>query len=138
MKPSPIAPPRATRPSRVPSSDRAPEPSSSRPEEGPAPRVAGASSDPTRAAASLEPPGSTPSSSCPAAFDWHDVDQARTWLLAVRDAADDLAALAREGGRRLVNRVLSRAELRRQTRDAERSVHGLLSEAEAALGPRRE
>ncbi len=61
---------------------------------------------------------------------WTDPDHARTWLCALREAADDLAALAREGGRRLAHRVLSRAELRRQTRAAERSVHGLLAEAE--------
>jgi hypothetical protein len=47
----------------------------------------------------------------------------------IGDAADDLAALAREGGRRLVHRVLSRSELRRQTREAERSLRGLLAQA---------
>jgi hypothetical protein len=61
MKPSPIAPSRATKPARVPSSDRAPE-SISHPDEGPALRVAGATADPACAAASLEPTGSAPSS----------------------------------------------------------------------------
>ncbi len=136
MKRSRIAPSGATTRARVPSPDRAP--STSHPDEGPAPRVAGASTDPTCAAASLEPQGSAPSSSFPSAFTWTDPDHARTWLGAVREAADDLAALAREGGRRLAHRVLSRAELRRQTRAAERSVHGLLAEAEAALAPRQE
>jgi hypothetical protein len=56
MRPSPIAPPGATKPARVPFLDRAP--STTHLEEGPAPRVAGVS----YAAASLEPTGSTPSS----------------------------------------------------------------------------
>ena len=133
MKPSRIAPSRATQRTRVPSSDRAPSPS--HPDEGPSPRVAGAPSEPSCAGASLEPAGSTPSSFLPSAFDWKDAAHVRTWLGAVREAADDLAALAREGGRRLQHRVLSRAELRRQTREAERSMRGLLAEAEAGLAP---
>ncbi len=136
MKRSRIAPPGATTRARVPFPDRAS--STSHPEEGPAPRVAGALSDPTCAAASPEPPGSPPSSFYPSAFHWQNADHARTWLLAVGEAADDLAALAREGGRRFSQRVLSRAELRRQTRDAERSMRGLLAEAEAALPPQGE
>jgi hypothetical protein len=147
MKSSRTAPSRATTPARVPSSDRAPHrdggsrpraPSTSHPDEGPAPRVAGAPSEPSCAAASLEPTGSAPSSLSPSPFTWTDAAHARTWLGAVRETADDLAALAHEGGRRLKHRVLARAELRRQTREAERSLHGLLAEAEAALAPRRE
>jgi hypothetical protein len=60
MKSLRIAPPGATKPVRVPSPDRAP--STSHPEEGPAPRVAGAFAAPTCAAASLVPAGSSPSS----------------------------------------------------------------------------
>jgi hypothetical protein len=134
MKRSRIAPSGATKRARVPSPDRAP--SSSHPDEGPAPRVDGAPSDPSCAAASLEPQGSAPSSSFPSAFNWQDLDHARAWLGAVREAAEDLAALAREGGRRLRRRVLSRAELRRQTREAEGSMRGLLAQAEAGLGAR--
>jgi hypothetical protein len=132
MKPSRNAPSGATRPPRVPSPDRAPR-SRSHPDEGPAPQVAGVSAfDPTRAAAPPEPPGSTPSSSF-SVFHFKDAGDAREWLRLVRGNAGDLAALAREGGRRLKHRVLSRAALRRQAREAERCMHGLLAEAEAGL-----
>jgi hypothetical protein len=45
----------------------------------------------------------------------------------------DLVAVAYEGSCRLKHRTLSRAELRRQRRDAERSLLALLSAAEAGL-----
>lgn len=117
-------------------SRNAPSGATPHPDEGPAPRVAGASSsEPTRAAAPLEPPGSTPSSFSPR-VDWADPTHVRAWLGALRAAGDDLSALAREGTRRLRYRVLSRAEIRRQARAATRSLHGRLAEAEAALVPR--
>jgi hypothetical protein len=114
--------------------DRAPR---AHQEEGPASRVAGASEiqTPASAAASPEPPGSTPSSFSHA-FDFNDVAHATAWLRHVRNDADDLIALAREGARRPGHRVLARAEIRRQTREASRSVHGLLAEAEAGLSRR--
>jgi hypothetical protein len=148
MKPSRIAPSGATAPTRVPPSGRAP--STSHPHEGPAPRVAGAPSEPACAAASLEPTGSPPSSSsspsspspsltsAPSAFLWPDALHTRAWLTTVRESANDLAALAREGSRRASHRVLARAELRRQTRVAARSLRTLLAQAEATLPPHQE
>jgi hypothetical protein len=59
-----------------------------------------------------------------------------TWLRLVRDSADDLIALAREGARRRKHRVLARAEIRRQTQEAAHSVHVLLADAEACLARR--
>jgi hypothetical protein len=76
------------------------------------------------------PPGSTPSSFS-LAFDVKDAAHAAAWLLHVRVGADDLIALAREGARRPKHRVLARAEIRRQTREAGLRVLGLLAEAEA-------
>jgi hypothetical protein len=57
-----------------------------------------------------------------AALTWTDPAAARAWLTAVRETADDLVALSQEGIRRVNNRVLSRAERRRQTRAARRSM----------------
>ncbi len=135
MKRSSIAPPGATNRLRVPTPDRAR--SSSHPDQGPAPQVAGAlASAPTRAAAPPEPPGSPPSTFS-STFNFADTADAAEWLRLVRGNADDLIALAREGSRRLKHRVLSRAEIGRQTRDAERCMHGLLAEAEAGLASPR-
>jgi cell division septum initiation protein DivIVA len=61
---------------------------------------------------------------------------AADWLRRVRNNADDLISLAREGARRPTRRVLARAEIRRQTREAGRSVLALLAEAEAGLARR--
>jgi hypothetical protein len=132
MKPSRTASPDATKPARVPHPDRASR--HPRPEEGPALRVAGEAQIPAPAAASLEPAGSTPSSFS-LAFDVKDAARAVAWLHLVRNDTDDLIALAREGARRPRHRVLARAEIRRQTREAALRVHGLLAEAEAALVP---
>jgi hypothetical protein len=55
------------------------------------------------------------------------------WLETSRAAALDLLAAAREGARRPRKRVLSRAELRRQARDAFAQVTGLLDLAAEAL-----
>ena len=134
------APSGATPHARVPITDRARSP---HPDEGPAPQVAGASpSAPTRAAAPPELASSTPSSSFSPSpvprVDWSQPAHVHAWLGALRDAGDDLAALAREGTRRFRYRVLARAEIRRQTRAAEHSLQGLLAEAEAALAPSRE
>ncbi len=68
-----------------------------------------------------------------AALTWTDPGAVRAWIAAVRETADDLIALSREGTRRLDDRVLSRAERRRQTRAAKRSIHGLLAHAESGL-----
>ena len=80
---------------------------------------------------------SSPPSSFPL-VDWSNPIDVRAWLGALRDAGDDLSALAREGTRRPRRRVLARAEIRRQARAATRSLHGLLAEAEAVLAPSRE
>src|SRR5262249_40427032 len=98
-------------------------------------RVAGAPEIPAPAAASPEPPGSPPSSFSQT-FDFKDASHAATWLHLIRNDTDDLIALAREGARRPKHRVLARAEIRRQTRDAALRVHGLLAEAEAGLARR--
>jgi hypothetical protein len=132
MTRSPDAPTGATEPAHVPSTDRATE-TSSQPDEGPAPQVAGAPTEPARAAAPLEPPGSPPSPSFASAFSFGNASDARAWLTAVRGDVDDLAALAREGAHRPRHRVLSRGEIRRRTRDAKRALHALLAQAEAGL-----
>ena len=76
------------------------------------------------------PPGAnSPSTS----FDWTNPTLLRAWLTAIRDAGDDLAALSWEGTRRVRHRVLSRHERRRRTREAEASLHELVTAAEAAL-----
>ena len=129
MKRSRTAPSGATKHARVPTSDRAHERRTHQ-AEGPAPARA-SEAEPSDAApaarAPKEPPGTTPSPF----FD------PIAWLAAVHDAAEDLIALAHEGGRRLRDRVLSRAELRRQTRAAARSMRGLLAHAEAGLAPQK-
>jgi hypothetical protein len=55
------------------------------------------------------------------------------WLDASRAAALDLLAAAREGARRPRKRVLARAEIRRQARDAFAQVTALLDLAATAL-----
>ena len=70
------------------------------------------------------------------AFDVKDAAHALAWLELVRNDATDLIALAREGARRPKHRVLSRGEIRKQTKEAGRKLLGLLSEAEAALSSR--
>jgi hypothetical protein len=55
------------------------------------------------------------------------------WLDASRAAALDLLAAAREGARRPRKRVLARAEIRRQARDAFTQVTALLDLAAEAL-----
>jgi hypothetical protein len=126
------APSGATKPARVPAADRALRQSGERPrafpdssphpDEGPAPQVAGASpSAPTRAAAPLEPQGSTPSP-----FFLDTVTGARAWHAAATEALLDLASLAREGARRPRRRVLSRAEIRRGAREAYGQLRDLL------------
>src|SRR5262249_40436560 len=71
------------------------------------------------------PPGSPPSRRAIRPVDWPDPAEARAWLDVAYANATDLAALAREGSRRLKRRVLSRAELRRQTRELERTLLAL-------------
>jgi hypothetical protein len=56
-----------------------------------------------------------------------------TWLVAARGSLLDLLAAAREGARRPRQRVLSRAEIRRQAREAFAGASALLDEAAEAL-----
>ncbi len=55
------------------------------------------------------------------------------WLAAARAAVLDLLAAAREGARRPRKRVLARAEIRRQAREAFAGASTLLDEAAEAL-----
>jgi hypothetical protein len=77
--------------------------------------------------------GSPPSRRSFRSLRWADPADAGAWLDQVRAVFADLAATAREGSRRLKRRVLSRAELRRQRHDAERSLVALLDAAQAGL-----
>jgi hypothetical protein len=56
-----------------------------------------------------------------------------TWLVAARGSLLDLLAAAREGARSPRKRVLSRAEIRRQAREAFAGASALLDEAAEAL-----
>ncbi len=129
MKRSPKAPPGASKRARVPRPDRAHSRTSHR-EEGPAPSRA-AEAPPSAAAPAAreptEPPGSTPSPLFP------NPEAVHTWHTAARDALLDLAAAAREALRRPKKRVLSRAELRRQAREAFAQATSLVDVAAAAL-----
>jgi hypothetical protein len=75
----------------------------------------------------LEPPGSPPS------LIFSSPDGPDTWLVAARATLLDLLAAAREGARRPHKRVLSRAEIRRQAREAFAGVSALLDEAAGSL-----
>ena len=82
-----------------------------------APALAGA--DPPRAAASL--------------LIFSTPDGPDTWLEAARGSLLNLLAAAREGARRPRKRVLARAEIRRQAREAFAGASALLDEAAGAL-----
>jgi hypothetical protein len=55
------------------------------------------------------------------------------WQIAARTSLLDLLATAREGARRPRRRVLSRAEIRRQAREAFAGASALIDEAAQAL-----
>ena len=76
--------------------------------------------------APAEPPGSL-------LADLTDPAGVPRWLEASRAALLDLLAAAREGARRPRKRVLSRAEIRRQARDAFAHATSLLDLAASAL-----
>jgi hypothetical protein len=80
-----------------------------------------------------EPAEGVPSAGAPPAPFLGDPAAVDRWLEATRAAALDLLAAAREGARRPHKRVLSRAELRRQARDAFAQVTSLLDHAAEAL-----
>ena len=73
------------------------------------------------------PPGSPPS------LIFGTPDGPDTWLVSTRAALLDLLAAAREGARRPRKRVLARAEIRRQAREAFAGASALLDEAAEAL-----
>lgn len=127
MKRSPTASSDATKRTRAPAGRAAEHPTAT---EGPAPSQAPealpSAADPA-ACAPLEPPGSPPS------LIFSSPDGADTWLIAVRATLLDLLAAAREGARRPHKRVLSRAEIRRQAREAFAGASALLDEAAGSL-----
>jgi hypothetical protein len=110
--------------------------SSPRTSEGPAPDWA-PEAEPSDASPTAhipqEPQGSPPSPRSFRPVHWDDPADVRAWLNIARVIFDELAALTREGSRRLKRRVMSRAELRRQSRDVERSLLALFDAADAGL-----
>jgi hypothetical protein len=76
---------------------------------------------------------SAPAESAPALLVFGDPAGPDTWLVAARGSLLDLLAAAREGTRRPHKRVLSRAEIRRQAREAFAGASALLDEAAQAL-----
>ena len=76
------------------------------------------------------PPAADPT---PPPFQWSDPTAVPRWLEASRTALLDLLAVAREGARRPRKRVLSRAEMRRQARDAFAQVKAFLDLAAEGL-----
>ena len=69
----------------------------------------------------------------PPPFQWSEPAAVPRWLDASRTALLDLLAVAREGARRPRKRVLSRAEMRPQARDAFAQATALLDLAAEAL-----
>jgi len=121
---------------RASTSKRAPIDALPRTSEGPADAWASEAlpSDPSPTAhIPQEPEGFPPSPRSIPPVHWANPSEARAWLDAARATFKDLVALAREGSRRIKHRVLSRAELRRQARDAERALLALFDAADAAL-----
>ena len=134
MKRSRNAPSGANKRARAPIGRATDGPTSA---EGPAPSQApealpsGTSSRPPGAGPAAcepqEPPGSPPS----LLFSARGAPD--VWLSAARSSLLDLLAAAREGARRPHRRVLARAEIRRQARDAFAGASALLDEAAEAL-----
>jgi hypothetical protein len=95
-------------------------------------RTRRAGATPARSNPAPPPPAEAdPSAALPPAL--ADPDAVQRWLDAGRAAALDLLAAAREGARSSRKRVLSRAEIRRQARDAFAKVTSLLDHAAEAL-----
>jgi hypothetical protein len=87
----------------------------------------------TRKGANDRAPESDQSPEAHSLLVFRSADGPDRWLAAARASLLDLVAAAREGARRPRERVLSRAEIRRQARDAFTSVSALLDEAATAL-----
>ena len=79
------------------------------------------------------PPSAEADPSAPPPPSLADPEAVQRWLDAARAAALDLVAAAREGARRPRKRVLARAEIRRQARDAFAQVTSLLDLAAERL-----
>jgi hypothetical protein len=131
MKQSRTAPPSAKKPARAPLG-RAPEPPTS--DEAPALSPA---AEPFHDGAASGPKPRAPSEPLPSTADpgliFAEPDGPEAWLIATRACLLDLLAAAREGARRPRKRVLSRAEIRRQAREAYAAGSSLLDEAVEAL-----
>jgi hypothetical protein len=126
MKRSHTPPPGATRSTRAPSDAQLdPQVAAAEAAEQP-PRT---SEGPVPAwAPEAEPSGLSP-------LRWDDPLDTRAWLHQVRLAFEDLAALSREGARRLKDRTLSRAEIEREVSEAEHKLRALLVAADDGLAP---
>jgi hypothetical protein len=88
---------------------------------------------PPEQASSSDAPSATPDAPPPPSLIFRSPDGIDAWLAAARAAVLDLLAAAREGARRPRKRVLSRAEIRRQAREAFAGASALLDEAAEAL-----
>ncbi len=80
----------------------------------------------------MQVPAAPPSGSAPPLI-LGALEGPEVWLVAVRASLLNLVAAAREGARRPHKRVLSRAEIRRQAREAFDGTSALLDEAADAL-----
>lgn len=69
------------------------------------------------------------------ALSFTDPADLRAWLEALRNEADDIAAVARDATSRYSRRVLSRPEARRQSKRAARALHKLIDAALRGLDP---
>ena len=69
----------------------------------------------------------------PAILCFTDREQMRAWVNAVQDAFSDTLAVGNDATRPLRERVLSRAEAKRQLCEAESCIKKLLRVAESAL-----
>jgi hypothetical protein len=83
--------------------------------------------------AEADPSAAAPPARDPPSLDLRDLAAVQRWLDTARAGLLDLVAAAREGARRPRKRVLSRAEIRRQSRDAFAQVTALLDLAADAL-----
>jgi hypothetical protein len=66
---------------------------------------------------------------------WEDPAEVERWLGALQDNVAEVQAAARDRVRKKRERVLSRAEARRQVRAAGRAIARLFEAAQAGLGP---
>jgi len=89
--------------------------------------LGGAPRPPVTRGGTPRPPGS------PTPLIFAALDGPEIWLVTARSSLLDILGAAREGARRPHKRVLSRAEIRRQSREAFTAASALLDEAAQAL-----